>query len=72
MMTQEELDLIKRIIRGQSESLAYRAAQLVLVEGRSQTEAERYLNTSAQAVQNGVTRYSKWNNEIKKAYKLDK
>ncbi|PSU31731.1 hypothetical protein [Photobacterium lutimaris] len=71
-MTIDELELINKIIRGQRESIAYKAAKLVLVEGRSQTEATVILNAKKSAIQNGVTRYSNWDAEIKNAYKVTK
>jgi len=53
-------------MRGDKKSLAYQAAKLVLVDGKSQVDAANELGTKANTVNNGVTRYRNAHEEIKK------
>lgn len=67
-MTLEQLNTLVKLMRGDSNSLAVKAAKLVLVDGLSQTEAAKKLNTRTNTVNNGVKRYNEANQEIKKVY----
>ena len=67
-MKQEQLDLIRKISGRNADTIAYRGAKLVLVDGLSQTEACKLLDAKAQAVQNGVTRYQTDHLDIQRLY----
>jgi len=75
-MTLEQLALLVKLLRGDINSLAVKSAILVLVDGLSQADAARQLSTDTKVVKtntvnNGVKRYSKAHEEIKKAYAID-
>ena len=70
-MTLEQLELLVKFLRGDMNSLAVKSAKLVLVDGLSQADTARLLGTKANTVNNGVQRYSKANEEVKKVYFID-
>ncbi len=67
-MTLDQLETLVSLMRGDMNSIAVKSAKLVLVDGLSQTEAATQLGTKTNTVNNGVSRYSKANEKIKKAY----
>jgi len=71
-MTLEQLKTLVKLMRGDINSLAAKAAKLVLVDGLSQTDAAKELGTRTNTVNNGIKRYSEANEEIKKVYFIDK
>jgi transposase len=70
-MTLEQLTLLVKFLRGDMNGLAVKAAKLVLIDGLSQADAARQLGTRTNTVNNGVKRYSKANEEIKKVYGIN-
>lgn len=67
-MNTEQISLIRKLIRGKEDSIAYLAAKAVLVDGKSQTLASQELNAKISAVQNGVSRYKAIDEQIRIAY----
>lgn len=55
--TIEQLDLIRRLIRGTEDSVAFLAAKQVLVDNKSRKEAQEILGATAHAVASGDRRY---------------
>ena len=67
-MTKNQLEALAKLMRANKNSVSYRSAELVLVKGLTQTDTVKILKSTKSAVQNGVTRYRKANNMIKKVY----
>lgn len=67
-MTLDQLELIRKLIRGKDDSTAFVAAKAVLVEGANQAEIARQLGVTISTVNSGVMRYKKVDEEIKKLY----
>jgi transposase len=70
-MTLAQLTTLVKFLRGDSNSLAVKAAKLVLVDGLSQTQAATKLNTKLNTVNNGIKRYREANERIRRVYCSD-
>lgn len=71
-MTLKQLQYLCKQCRGSQNSISYKAAEMVLVQGMSDKEAEFKLNASPQAVHNGVARYKGLLEELQDAFDLPK
>ncbi len=67
-MTLDQLETIRELIRGKTDSTAFLAAKAVLVDGANQADIARQLDVAASTVNSGVTRYKNAHEKIKKAY----
>lgn len=69
-MKEKQLLILAKLMRSNTDSIAFRGAKLVLVDGLKISEAAKSLGTIDQTVSNGVSRYQNANNEIKTAYEI--
>lgn len=69
-MTDDQFKLLMKLMRGNRESPATKAAYLVLVEGRKQIEAAKMTAASPANVHDAVTRYTQVHQQILDAYGL--
>jgi hypothetical protein len=69
-MTDDQFKLLMKLIRGNSESPATKAAYLVLVEGKKQVEAAKMTGASQSNVHDALMRYSQVHDQILDAYGL--
>jgi len=67
-VTLEQLEVIKKLIRGSEDSIAYTSAKLVLVDKKSRKEVAVLLGAKAHAVASGVRRYTGIYNAIREAF----
>jgi transposase len=67
-MTLEQLNTLVKLMGGNVDSVAVKAAKLVLVEGVSQVDAAKLLGAKPNTINNGVQRYKKAHQEIQKVY----
>lgn len=69
-MTDDQFKLLMKLIRGNSESPATRAAYLVLVEGKKQIESAKITGASPANVNDALMRYTQVHRQILEAYGL--
>lgn len=67
-MTSEQYDTLVKLMRGDPESPANRAARRVLVDGLSQAEAGRETGASRSTVHLTVKRYADGDRMVREAY----
>jgi len=70
-MTHEQYDTLVRLMRGNPQTAASRAARLVLVEGVTQADAMRETGASRSTISLTVRRFSDADAQIRKAYLPD-
>ncbi|WP_223508566.1 hypothetical protein [Pseudomonas sp. BF-RE-29] len=70
-MTNNQFKLLVKLIRGNSESPATKAAHLVLVEGVKQGKAAKITGASPSNVHDALVRYSHVHQQILEAYELN-
>ncbi|RCV93922.1 hypothetical protein DU506_00605 [Vreelandella rituensis] len=71
-MTGAEYDALVKLMRGNPESAANRAARRVLVDGITQAEARRETGATRSTVSDAVTRYQEADRLIRVAYGVEK
>lgn len=68
MITKDQLHALAKLMRSKTDSKAFQAAEDVLVNGLTQTQAVKKYGVSASTVGDAVTRYTNANELIKSVY----
>lgn len=68
MLTDDQFQALTKLMRGEPDSAANRAARMVLVEGLSQADAGRATDVQRSTVSQAVKRYSDAHDLIVDAY----
>lgn len=71
-MNLKQLQYLCKQCRGSQDSISFKAAEMVLVHGMTDKEAEFKLKASPQAIHNGVSRYRGLLEELQDAFDLPK